>query len=160
MRHLAALTAVLLLIAVPALAGSYPFGPRAGISSSPDQFFLGGHVEAYELSPGVMLVPNVEIGFGDDITLVAVNAGVRYSFLENQIGDFVPYAGGELGIDYLSWDVPAGYGIDDSTTKLVVNLMAGVQKRLDARKGLLLELKIGLSDYAPDLKLTAGLTFF
>ena len=160
MKTLAASCLVLLLVAAPVLAGSYPFGPRAGISTTPDQFFLGGHVEAYEFSPGVMLVPNVEIGFGDDMTLVAMNAGVRYSFLETQFNRFVPYAGGELGINYLSWDMPAGWTGDDSTTKLVVNIMGGVQKRLDARKGLLLELKIGLSDYTPDLKLTAGLTFF
>ncbi len=160
MKRIALVTVTCLLAAGVALAGSYPLGVRAGISSTPDQFFLGGHAEAYEFSPGVMLVPNVEIGFGDDVTLVCVNGGVRYSFLETEFNRFVPYAGAELGFNYISWDVPAGYGIDDSETKLVVNLMGGVQKKLDAKKSLLLELKLGLSDYAPDLKLTAGLTFF
>jgi len=59
------------LAAAPAAAQSY--GVRAGASVSPDQFFFGGHVETPPLADRLYFRPNVEIGIGNDVTVVAAN---------------------------------------------------------------------------------------
>ncbi len=140
------------------------FGPRAGFSFDPDQFFVGGHAQAYAFTPDLMLTPNLEIGFGDNATLFAFNAELVYSFYDADLGGFTPYLGGGLGVNHVSFDfdLPEGYtgDVDDSETKIVLNILGGLSKRLDDTKEFFVELKIGPSDWSPDVKLTAGLTFF
>ncbi len=135
---------------------SVPFGVRAGLSFDPDQFHVGAHAEVYEFTEDLTLVPNVEIGFGDEINLYAFNAEVVYSFYSADLGGFTPYAGAGLGFNYLDFDADAF----DSESKLVLNMLAGISKTLDTDKELFFEVKIGPSDWTPDMKLTAGLTFF
>ena len=57
---------------------------RAGISVDPDQFFVGGHYETGPLVDRLHFKPNIEVGFGDDITLVGVNFEFVYKFLTRQ----------------------------------------------------------------------------
>ena len=53
-------------------------------------------------------------------------------------------------------------GVSESydETKLVINGVAGLKKMLNDRQELRLEFKLGLSDWANDFKVLAGLTFF
>ena len=59
--------------AAPASAQGFRPGVRAGASVDPDQFYFGGQVETPPIVDRVHLRPNVDIGFGDDTTLIAVN---------------------------------------------------------------------------------------
>ena len=131
-------------------------GPRLGLTMDPDQFHLGAHAEFGPFAQRGVFRPNVEIGFGNDITLVAVNLEGAYRFNADW-GAWTPYAGGGLGLNFISWDAPAG--VDGSDTDLGFNLLAGVEYDFSTGKRLLLELKLGLAD-SPDVKITAGLTFF
>ena len=65
--------------AAPASAQGFRPGVRAGASVDPDQFYLGAHIETPAIVDRVHLRPNVEIGFGDDTTLIAVNVEAVYS---------------------------------------------------------------------------------
>src|SRR5262245_48571801 len=56
------------------------FGVRAGVSGDPDQFYFGGHLVTGELLERLRFRPNVEVGIGDDVTLVAVNLEFAYTF--------------------------------------------------------------------------------
>jgi len=154
--------ALLTFSAVCATGGVEAFGVRGGLGSSPDQLILGGHAQVYDLSPEAKIIPNVELGFGDNITVYSFNAAVHYSFLSSNMNGFTPYAGGELGFNMWSWDLREGASaaFDDSETKLVLNGVAGLKKKLNDRQELTLELKLGLSDWAHDFKVLAGLTFF
>jgi hypothetical protein len=136
------------------------FGVRGGYASDNENaFFVGGHLKGLELTPEIALVPNVEVAFFDHVTLYAFNGDAVYAFETTDMNGFVPYIGGELGFNMWQYDdVQAGE--DDSETKLVFNALGGIEKRLDERKSLMFELKLGLSDWSPDLKLTAGLSFF
>ncbi|MCB1151956.1 hypothetical protein KDK88_10415 [bacterium] len=152
---------LLLLAASTAVAGANPFGVRGGIASSPDQLVLGAHMQVYDLSPEAKIVPNVELGFGDDWTIYSVNAALLYTFLSSDMSGFKPYVGGELGINKLSYDLEfEGFSASVDETKLVINGVAGVKKMLNDRQELRLEFKLGLSDWANDFKVLAGLTFF
>ena len=66
------------LFAVPAAAQDV--GVRAGVSADPDQFYFGGHFETAPLVDRLHFRPNVEIGVGDNVTLVAVNVEFAYHF--------------------------------------------------------------------------------
>jgi 3D (Asp-Asp-Asp) domain-containing protein len=53
-------------------------GVRAGASVDPDQFYGGVHFETRELAEHLRFRPNVEVGVGDDVTLVAFNFEFTY----------------------------------------------------------------------------------
>lgn len=158
-----AVIALITLTAAAATAGTNPFGVRGGLGMSPDQFFVGGQMLARDVSPEVDIVPNVEFAFGDDMSIYSFNGAVHYSFLSSNMNGFTPYAGGELGFNILNYDLPAGaeaLGLDDSESKMVINGVAGLKKKSDNGREMFFELKLGLSDWAHDFKLVAGLNFF
>jgi hypothetical protein len=121
------------------------FGVRGGVSIDPDQVFIGAHYETAALVERLHFKPNLEIGFGDDLTLVAGNFEFVWKFPERNNLGF--YAGGGPGVNFYSAD-----NFDE--TEAGFNLLAGVE----TARGLQFELKIGLLD-SPDLKFMVGYTF-
>ena len=73
----------LVVIAAPARAQGIGVGPRVGASVDPDQFYFGGHFESGELVESLRFRPNVEVGVGNDLTLVAVNFEFIYRLPPN-----------------------------------------------------------------------------
>ena len=79
MKRLTAFAAAALLaVATPAVALPN-FGARAGFSSGPDQIHLGAHAEVLELSPGLVFLPSVEVGLGDNQTRWALNGELAWT---------------------------------------------------------------------------------
>ena len=153
----------LIIVATTATAGTNPFGVRGGWATSPDQFFVGGQLLAKDLSPEMNIVPNVEFGFGDNISIYSFNAALHYAFLSSNMNGFQPYVGGELGFNVINYDDEISGGVSSSLksqNKMVINGVAGMKKRMDDKKEMFFELKLGLSDYANDLKILSGLNFF
>lgn len=133
-------------------AGFHGIGPRLGFTISPDQFHFGGHIDFGDITPGLMLIPNLEIGVGDNVTTVAPTFELDYRFRADW-SSWTPYLGGGTGPVFYS------YSHDINHTDLGVYLEAGVARRLVSNSGLFfLEFKLGLVD-APDAKFTAGFTF-
>ena len=66
-----------LLVVVPSPAAAQAPGVRGGVSVDPDQFYVGGHYETGPLVDRLHFKPNIELGFGDDITLFAHQLRVR-----------------------------------------------------------------------------------
>jgi hypothetical protein len=79
-------------VAFPVPAAAQTTGVRAGISLNPDQFYFGGHLETAPLVDRVRFRPNVEIGLGDDVTVVGINFELVYFFPRRQ--QWGLYAGG------------------------------------------------------------------
>ena len=145
LRSLLLVPMLLLVLAAPAAAQWQP-GVRAGVSADPDQFFFGGHVESRPLMEHLTFRPNVEIGFGDDATLVAINIEFVYSIpIDQQRWRVYFGAGPAANIFSANDDTDAGGGF---------NLLVGAQHR----GGLFTELKVGTVDSA-DLKFTVGYAF-
>ena len=145
LRSLLLVPMLLLAVAAPAAAQWEP-GVRAGVSADPNQFYFGGHVETRPLIDRLSFRPNVEIGFGDDVTLVALNFEFVYS----------------IPVDQQRWRVYFGAGPaaniysadEESDTGGGFNLLVGAQHR----GGLFTEVKIGTVD-SPDFKFTVGYAF-
>ena len=145
MKRLVLLTFVICLLASGASASELGF--RAGLTVDPDQFHVGAHLDLGQVIPPLRLVPNVEIGFGDNATLIAFNGDLLYDFADT------PWSlGGELGMNYVDHD-NAG-----SNTDFGLSVLGNYRLGLNSGKTLLLEAKLGLVD-SPDFKFTIGWTF-
>jgi len=124
-------------------------GIRGGISVDPDQFYFGGHLETSPLIDRLYFRPNVEVGFGDDLTLIAANMEFVYKFTTRRPWNL--YAGGGPALNIYMFD---NDGDDDSETEAGVNILVGVEQA----KGLFFEFKIGVVD-SPDFKFGVGYTW-
>lgn len=124
-------------------------GLRAGVSVDPDQFYLGGHYETEAIVDRVHARPNLEAGFGDDLTLLALNFEFVYKFPSRN--NWRLYAGGGPAINIFSYDTP---GRDDTNTEPGFNVLVGAE----TTRGLFFEMKVGAID-SPDLRFGVGWTF-
>ncbi len=151
------------LMIAPGLATATPdsdvgfrgWGPRLGLSVNPDQVHFGAHLDFGNFARHVRFQPNLEMGFGDDVKLVALNAEASYRF--SSYGDvWTPYLGGGVGANIKSVDVA---GHSNSETDLGVNLLGGIEKGLSNGDRFFIEGKVSLND-VPDAKATIGWTFY
>jgi len=133
------------------------WGPRVGLTVDPDQVHFGAHLDFGNFAQRVRFQPNFELGFGDDITLAALNFEAAYRFRSNW-AIWTPYLGGGLGLNFYSWDDGHNLG-DDSDTKVGLNILGGVERGLASGDRFFVELKLGIGD-SPDFKFTVGWTFF
>jgi opacity protein-like surface antigen len=152
---------VLVLTSAPALSqpddvGFRGWGPRVGMAVDPDQVYFGGHIDFGYFAEHFRLQPNVELGLGNDLTVLAINAETAYRF-SSDWGRWSPYLGGGLGLISVS-DDNAGLR-DETETNLGASVLGGIEKNLSSGDRFFLEAKLGLVD-APDLKVGAGWTFF
>lgn len=134
-------------------AGFHGIGPRLGLTINPDQFHFGGHIDFGDLAENLMMLPNVEIGIGDNFTTIAPTFELDYRF-RSDWGAWTPYLGGGIG--------PVFYSLKDggSNSELALYAQFGIGKgRSGSESGhFFVEGKLGLID-APDFKATVGWTF-
>jgi hypothetical protein len=128
-------------------------GMRAGVTLRPNQIHFGGHVDLGELTEGLRFQPNVEIGLGDNRTLLAVDADGLYFF--DQSYRWAPYVGGGIGINLIR-QPPSG-PFDQTSTDIGLNVLAGLERSIGKNRRFFVETKAGIDD-SPDFKLTVGLT--
>jgi hypothetical protein len=130
------------------------WGVRAGVSSNPDQIYGGVHFDLGTFAKNVRWRPSVELGFGDDATLLQINFGeVHYIFSQVQV--WKPYVGGSVGFNYVKVDgLPSG--VDDTDTNIGLMGVGGVETKLKSGVGFLLEARVGLTNDDPDFKVGCG----
>lgn len=121
-------------------------GLRAGVSADPDQFYVGVHYETDPLVDRLRFRPNVEIGVGDNVTLVALNFEFAYRAPLQRTAWSVYFGGGPSLNIYRSRR--------DTSPEGGFNILVG----LAHRDGLFTELKIGAID-SPSVKFGVGYTF-
>ena len=130
------------------------WGPRIGLSLSPDQVHFGAHLDFGQFANHIRFQPNLELGFGDHVKLFTVNAEAAYRF-SAQWNVWSPYLGGGVGLNIMSVD----NGNNKSQTDLGVNLLGGIEKGLANGDRFFVEGKISLNE-VPDAKVTVGWTFY
>ena len=121
-------------------------GVRAGVSGDPDQFYVGVHYETNELLDKLRFRPNLELGVGHDVTLVAVNFEFAYRIpIQKTMWNVYLGAGPALNIYHVTGDTSPRGGF---------NILIGAEHR----RGLFAELKVGLAD-SPNVKFGVGYAF-
>jgi hypothetical protein len=160
MRTILVTIAALAVLTLPALAGPQDqvgyrgWGPRVGLSSGPDQMHFGAHLDFGYFAEHFRLQPNLEVGVGSGRTISAFNVETSYRFLTTW-GSWSPYAGGGLGLNMVSGNDRPGRSNED----LGASALGGIEKGLSNGDRFFLETKLGLG-HAPDIKFTAGWTFY
>lgn len=124
-------------------------GFQLGVSGDPNQFYLGGHVETEPLYEELRFRPNVEVGFGDDETLVALNLEFIYP-IELRSGPSV-YVGAGPAINIADRRRPTD---DDTSVEPGFNFLGG----MSFMEGYFAEIKVGVID-SPEFKFGVGYTF-
>ena len=142
--------------AVHAQSVSTGIGPRIGLSIDPDQIVFGGQLVIGEIAPDVTFNPNLEFGFGDDITVIALNLDGQYHF-RIEGSSWRPYLGFGMGINFIEFDRPAPFD-DVSETEVGANLIAGAGVPTSSGNRFFAEARFGIGDI-PDFKLMAGWLF-
>ncbi|HXH27778.1 MAG TPA: hypothetical protein VNL37_01965 [Candidatus Polarisedimenticolia bacterium] len=131
------------------------WGVRVGLSSNPDQIYGGVHFNLGEFAPNVRFRPTVEFGKGDHVTLSQVMAEAHYIFSKVQV--WKPYVGGGVGWTHVKVDRGrSGDGTDNSIGLMGIG---GIETHLKSAAAFFLELKVGLGNDDPDLKMAAGWTW-
>src|SRR5688572_1513817 len=133
------------LLAAPAHAEAVGgcIGPRGGFSIDPDQVVFGGQLIIGEIAPDLTFDPSLEFGFGDDVTVIALNFDVHYHFAVAG-SNWRPFAGGGIGLNFIEFDdIP---GRDDSETEVGGNMILGAGVPTSAGNRFFGELKFGLGD--------------
>ncbi len=127
------------------------WGPQVGVSDDPEQFVVGLHVDLYPIAEGVRFVPNVDVGFGDDLFLATVNTDVLYALPIPIEGEML--VGGSIGLVLRdpTRDAP---GRRSETDVGVVGLVGYVFPAAPVRA----EVRFGFSHAYPDLKVAIGYT--
>lgn len=145
------LSFVSLLLPKPASAQEGA-GFRFGASVDPDQFYFGGHLGLGPLVEQLWFRPNVEVGIGNNRTLVGFNGEFTYWFpLARQPWSVYVGAGPALNLIRFDADSPRG---GDTEAEGGFNILVG----LAHRRGLFAEIKVGAL-HSPEFKLGIGYTF-
>ena len=149
------LTIACLLVAATAQAQRPPLGFRMGYTSweNVHQFHFGGQAKLGDIFPNVALTPNLEMGFGDNVTVITANGDLAYRVTELAEAPWGPYVGGGLSFIYVD------YPVIGSDTNLGLSALVGTTYALDNGNEVFGELRLGVMD-SPGLKLTVGYTFF
>jgi hypothetical protein len=154
------LWAAALVLLLPALATAATVtvdpGVRAGLSISPDQFVFGGQLSFRGLAPDWTFDPSLELGLGDDLTVIAFNLDALYH-LRLSGSDWRPYVGGGLGLASISWDEPTGLH-DDTHNEVGLNVVLGFRVPTRSGQHWFTEMRLGVADL-PDLKVVGGFSF-
>ncbi len=121
-------------------------GVQAGASADPNQFYAGVHFETRDLAPRLRFRPNVEIGLGEDQTLVALNVEFTYRLPVRLVPMWQFYVGGGPALNIY-------HANDDTHPEGGFNVLAGL-----SHNGLFTEVKLGALD-SPRFKIGVGYTF-
>jgi hypothetical protein len=137
-------------MAIMTLAGGDAFaqgaGVRAGVSGDPTQFYGGVHYESNEIVDRLRFRPNLEIGVGDDVTVIAINVEFAYRIpLDRTVWSLYVGGGPALNLYRTSRDTDPGGGF---------NILIGLQHP----RGFFTEFKVGALD-SPGFKVGVGYTF-
>lgn len=132
------------------------WGPRVGLGSDPDQLILGVHWDVGLLTPHLRLVPNLELGLGDDHTILSTTVPLHYVFREVD-ASFFPYVGGGLTLGFVNHDPPGG-GDDEDDLEAALRAIGGMEWRLSGQTNFFTEANLEFGDIH-DLQLLAGWTF-
>ncbi len=144
-----------LFMLTPPAAAQGTVGVKAGASAGPDQFYFGGQFESGPIADQLRFRPNLEIGIGDERTLIAVNIEFAYTIpLRNKPWRVLLGAGPAFNVINYDEDFPGNADPGETRTEGGFNILVG----LAHRDGLFAEFKVGALE-SPDIKFGVGYSF-
>jgi len=146
---LAVSTVFVTLVAFAASAGATTtWGLRAGFSSNPDQFIVGGQADFAPIAKNLYIMPSALAGFGDNAFTLSFDGDLQYRFVTKS--SVHPYAGGGFSLYWVNLDNGG------SDTNFGANLDGGIFFGKTARP-MFVDVKAGITDEVPDWKFAFGI---
>lgn len=139
--------------AVAADFGFFGWGPRLGVGDDPNQILIGVHQDLGEFTKNLRFQPSIDLGVGDDQTLLTGILPVHYRFSGTK--STTPYLGAGLRLAWIDRDRPRG---DDSDFDAGPILVGGVEWGATDRSDALLEVQFG-GDDGHDVRVVLGWMF-
>lgn len=99
------------------------WGLRAGATDRPDQVVVGLQLNLGELIEKLSFEPHVDLGIGDDQTILSVGAPFFVRFPET--GPFDVYGGGGIAVGFVDRDEADDPGEDDGLEFVIAPMLAG-----------------------------------
>jgi len=130
------------------------WGVRVGLADDPDQVIIGGQYDFGEIADRVHFEPNVELGIGDDHTILSGTAAFHYHF--PSANKMRPYAGGGLAVGLVDSDRPGRN--DDTDFEIALKAVGGFRWPLKSGNEFFLELDLVFGDLH-DTQVLAGWRF-
>lgn len=147
---LALVLSVLAPLAAAADLGFYGWGPRLGLADEPDQFVVGFQQDLGEIIEDLRLQPSLDVGFGDDHTVVSATIPVHFRF---DTGPGVtPYLGGGVRVAWIDRDTRRR---DDSELEISPVFVGGAEWGFGKKSDVFVELHLSPGD-AHEAKLVVG----
>ncbi|MFA6588663.1 MAG: hypothetical protein WCT08_06415 [Patescibacteria group bacterium] len=128
----------------------WSFGARAGYSSNPNQFTIGLQ-SMLGYWKFVRFTPSADVGFGDGLTSVLVNADFRVSLA-------LPRSNSDLYIGLGPSLALFKYKSGNSDTEIGISVLGGITLPLGDSHRYSLEARYGIGDM-PDFKILLGVYF-
>ncbi len=122
------------------------WGPRVGLADEPDQVVVGAHFDFGEFSTSVAFRPNVELGLGDDRTILAVTAPAHYRWDRLRDTDVVPYAGAGVSAAIVNRDDRPGKKGDDTDFEFSLRAIGGAEFPLKNERSFFVEISLAIGD--------------
>src|SRR5688572_18719393 len=97
------ITVLVILVSSQNVFAQEGAGVRAGISADPEQFYFGGHGTFGPVIERLWFRPNLEVGVGNDLTVIALNGEFTY-WIPLQRDPWNVYFGGGPAMNILSFD--------------------------------------------------------
>jgi len=118
------------------------WGVRFGVASDPDQVLAGVQFDFGDVARRVYLEPNIEIGVGDNHTILKTTGALHYRFQRQR--SFRPFVGGgiTLGLDYKD---PPNRG-SSTDFEIALRLLGGGTWTLKSRREFFVEGAIIIGD--------------
>lgn len=129
------------------------FGPEIGFSSDPSQVVVGGHLCFGSGSSNLDFVPGVDVAFGDNFTLTALNGDFHYRF-DVSGATWQPYVGAGVSL----YDYGGRGGPFDDSTVGGGNLIVGADLPTDRGSSFSVEARLALGD-GPSFRLMGAWNF-
>lgn len=145
---------------IPAAAQDIAFrgwGLRAGVADDPDQGVVGAQFNFGEFIPNLRFQPHIDLGFGDDTTIVSVTAPVHYRLpLE---GKLTLYGGAGVTAGFIDRDEDRGRGNEDDGSDFDISpMLAGGIEWPVGNNELAVEVNVTGGDFST-VKLVVGWMF-
>ncbi len=122
------------------------WGPRIGLADDPDQVVVGAHFDLGEFSRYVAFKPNLELGFGDDHTILTLTAPVHYRWERLRGTDVVPYAGAGVSAAIVNRDDRPGKKGDDTDFEFSLRAIGGAEFPLRNERSFFIEINLAIGE--------------
>jgi hypothetical protein len=145
------IAAAMLLAGANAMA-AFNIGARAGYSSNPDQFVIGGQAVIGSVAPFIQLAPSLDLGFGNNVSTTALNIDLQFNLPS------LPKISPNIYVGAGPTLVMANPDKGNSDTEVGISLVAGLRIPMAGISYYNLETRFGLNN-VPDLKVLLGIMF-